>query len=234
MQVPNPSQQHKIMVRMPFHARSVPCVPPRMGASQESQQQPTVSQLLQVEAVENHMPEIVIVDEIGTTAEALACRTIAERGVQLIGTAHGLLLENILKNPTLADSVGGIQSVTLGELFLSSAVANEESVTPHMQVDGCCSCCVKYKCAAAWCNRRRRGPREREPEDCTGTEGTCDVSSGDRDAGEGTVGHALDRGLGGLCASGQGPHCPGEHCHQACRRSTLGNACKVRIRGVGR
>jgi stage III sporulation protein SpoIIIAA len=69
---------------------------------------------LQVEAVENHMPEIVIVDEIGTEAEALACRTIAERGVQLIATAHGQLLENLLKNPTLSDLVGGIQSVTLG------------------------------------------------------------------------------------------------------------------------
>ena len=70
---------------------------------------------MQVEAVENHMPEIVIVDEIGTEAEALACRSIAERGVQLVGTAHGQLLENLLKNPTLSDLVGGIQSVTLGE-----------------------------------------------------------------------------------------------------------------------
>ena len=68
----------------------------------------------QIEAVENHMPEIVIVDEIGTEAEALACRTIAERGVQLIGTAHGQSLENLIKNPTLTDLVGGIQSVTLG------------------------------------------------------------------------------------------------------------------------
>ena len=65
--------------------------------------------------MENHMPEIVIVDEIGTEAEAVACRTIAERGVQLIGTAHGQLLENLLKNPTLSDLVGGIESVTLGE-----------------------------------------------------------------------------------------------------------------------
>ena len=60
------------------------------------------------------MPEIVIVDEIGTEAEALACRTIAERGVQLIGTAHGQLLENLIKNPTLTDLIGGITSVTLG------------------------------------------------------------------------------------------------------------------------
>ena len=68
----------------------------------------------QVEAVENHMPEIIMVDEIGTEAEALACRTIAERGVQLVATAHGQLLENLIKNPTLSDLVGGIQSVTLG------------------------------------------------------------------------------------------------------------------------
>lgn len=61
--------------------------------------------------------QIVIVDEIGSEAEALACRTIAERGVQLIGTAHGQLLENLLKNPTLSDLVGGVESVTLGMPF---------------------------------------------------------------------------------------------------------------------
>jgi stage III sporulation protein SpoIIIAA len=60
----------------------------------------------------------VIVDEIGSEAEALACRTIAERGVQLIGTAHGQLLENLLKNPTLSDLVGGVESVTLGMILL--------------------------------------------------------------------------------------------------------------------
>lgn len=69
---------------------------------------------VQIEAVENHMPEVVIVDEIGTEAEALACRSIAERGVQLVGTAHGQVLENLMKNPTLSDLIGGIQSVTLG------------------------------------------------------------------------------------------------------------------------
>ena len=60
------------------------------------------------------MPEVLVIDEVGTEAEAYACRTIAERGVQLIGTAHGQVLENLLKNPTLSDLVGGIQSVTLG------------------------------------------------------------------------------------------------------------------------
>ncbi|WP_448600060.1 R3H domain-containing nucleic acid-binding protein [Thermoleptolyngbya sp.] len=68
-----------------------------------------------IEAVENHMPEVIIIDEIGTELEAQAARTIAERGVQLIGTAHGNQIENLMKNPTLSDLVGGIQSVTLGD-----------------------------------------------------------------------------------------------------------------------
>jgi stage III sporulation protein SpoIIIAA len=68
-----------------------------------------------IEAVENHMPEVVVIDEIGTEAEALAARTIAERGVQLIATAHGNSLENLVANPTLSDLVGGIQPVTLGD-----------------------------------------------------------------------------------------------------------------------
>lgn len=68
-----------------------------------------------IEAVENHMPEVIVIDEIGTELEALAARTIAERGVQLVGTAHGNRLENLIKNPTLSDLIGGIQSVTLGD-----------------------------------------------------------------------------------------------------------------------
>jgi stage III sporulation protein SpoIIIAA len=68
-----------------------------------------------VEAVENHMPEVVVIDEIGTVAESMAARTIAERGVQLIGTAHGKTLENLLMNPTLSDLVGGISTVTLSD-----------------------------------------------------------------------------------------------------------------------
>lgn len=68
-----------------------------------------------IEAVENHMPEVIIVDEIGREEEARACRTIAERGVQLIATAHGNTLENLLLNPTLSDLVGGIQSVILSD-----------------------------------------------------------------------------------------------------------------------
>lgn len=68
-----------------------------------------------IEAVENHMPEVIIIDEIGTELEALAARTIAEKGVQLVGTTHGNCLENLIKNPPLADLIGGIQYVTLSD-----------------------------------------------------------------------------------------------------------------------
>ena len=68
-----------------------------------------------IEAVENHMPEVIIIDEIGTELEVLAARTIAEKGVQLVGTTHGNCLENLIKNPTLADLIGGIQYVTLSD-----------------------------------------------------------------------------------------------------------------------
>jgi hypothetical protein len=68
-----------------------------------------------IEAVENHMPQVIVIDEIGTELEAQAARTIAERGVQLIGTAHGNTLDNLMLNPTLSDLIGGIQSVTLGD-----------------------------------------------------------------------------------------------------------------------
>ena len=76
---------------------------------------PSNQHAVMIEAVENHMPEVVVIDEIGTEAEALAARTIAERGVQLIGTAHGIDLESILMNPTLSDLVGGIGAVTLSD-----------------------------------------------------------------------------------------------------------------------
>jgi stage III sporulation protein SpoIIIAA len=68
-----------------------------------------------IEAVENHNPEVIVIDEIGRELEAMAARTIAERGVQLIGTAHGNNLENLMLNPTLSDLVGGIESVTLSD-----------------------------------------------------------------------------------------------------------------------
>ena len=76
---------------------------------------PTMQHAVMIEAVENHMPEAIVIDEIGTELEAAAARTIAERGVQLIGTAHGNNLENLILNPTLSDLIGGIQTVTLGD-----------------------------------------------------------------------------------------------------------------------
>ena len=76
---------------------------------------PNMQHAVMIEAVENHMPEVIVIDEIGTALEAQAARTIAERGVQLVGTAHGNTLENLMMNPTLADLIGGIQSVTLGD-----------------------------------------------------------------------------------------------------------------------
>jgi stage III sporulation protein SpoIIIAA len=76
---------------------------------------PTAQHAVMIEAVENHMPQVVVIDEIGTELEAMAARTIAERGVQLIGTAHGNTLENLMLNPTLSDLMGGIQSVTLSD-----------------------------------------------------------------------------------------------------------------------
>lgn len=82
----------------------------RMQVSTPSQQHEVM-----IEAVENHNPEVIVIDEIGRELEATAARTIAERGVQLIGTAHGNTLDNLLLNPTLSDLVGGIESVTLSD-----------------------------------------------------------------------------------------------------------------------
>ncbi|MGD2026817.1 MAG: R3H domain-containing nucleic acid-binding protein [Anaerolineales bacterium] len=76
---------------------------------------PALQHEVMIEAVENHNPEVIVIDEIGRQREAEAARTIAERGVQLIGTAHGNTLENLLLNPTLSDLVGGIESVTLSD-----------------------------------------------------------------------------------------------------------------------
>jgi stage III sporulation protein SpoIIIAA len=76
---------------------------------------PSMQHAVMIEAVENHMPEVIVIDEIGTELEAAAARTIAERGVQLVATAHGNTLENLMMNPTLSDLIGGIQSVTLSD-----------------------------------------------------------------------------------------------------------------------
>ena len=89
---------------------------PAIGNARRMQvPKPSLQHEVMIEAVENHNPEVIVIDEIGRELEALAARTIAERGVQLIGTAHGTALENLLMNPTLSDLIGGIESVTLSD-----------------------------------------------------------------------------------------------------------------------
>jgi len=90
---------------------------PAIGRARRMQVPSTPQQhQVMIEAVENHMPEVVIIDEMSTEAESMAARTIAERGVQLIATAHGNTLANLVSNPTLSDLVGGTQTVTLGDI----------------------------------------------------------------------------------------------------------------------
>ena len=89
---------------------------PAIGRARRMQvARPELQHQVMIEAVENHMPEVIVIDEIGTELEAQAARTIAERGVMLVATAHGNALANLIKNPTLCDLVGGIESVTLGD-----------------------------------------------------------------------------------------------------------------------
>src|SRR5436309_11710259 len=89
---------------------------PGIGRARRMQVARTAEQhAVMIEAVENHMPQVIVIDEIGTELEAVAARTIAERGVQLVATAHGNSLENLLVNPTLNDLLGGIQTVTLSD-----------------------------------------------------------------------------------------------------------------------
>ncbi len=89
---------------------------PAIGRARRMQvSTPAMQHAVMIEAVENHMPEVIVIDEIGTELEAQAARTIAERGVQLVGTAHGNTLDNLMMNPTLSDLIGGIQTVTLGD-----------------------------------------------------------------------------------------------------------------------
>ena len=89
---------------------------PAIGRARRMQvARPELQHQVMIEAVENHMPEVIVIDEIGTELEAQAARTIAERGVMLVATAHGNELTNLVKNPTLSDLVGGIESVTLGD-----------------------------------------------------------------------------------------------------------------------
>src|SRR5918999_1730585 len=89
---------------------------PGIGRARRMQvRTPALQHAVMIEAVENHIPEVIVIDEIGTELEAAAARTIAERGVQLVGTAHGNTLDNLMLNPTLSDLIGGIQAVTLGD-----------------------------------------------------------------------------------------------------------------------
>ncbi len=89
---------------------------PSIGGARRMQVgRPAHQHAVMIEAVENHMPQVIVIDEIGTELEATAARTIAERGVQLVATAHGNTLENLARNPTLSDLIGGIQTVTLGD-----------------------------------------------------------------------------------------------------------------------
>ena len=89
---------------------------PAIGNARRMQvKTPSQQHAVMIEAVENHMPEVIVIDEMGTEQEAAAARTIAERGVQLVATAHGNSLDNLLLNPTLSDLVGGVQTVTLGD-----------------------------------------------------------------------------------------------------------------------
>ena len=89
---------------------------PAIGRARRMQvRTPSLQHEVMIEAGENHMPEVIVIDEIGTELEAQAARTIAARGVQLIGTAHGNNLDNLMLNPTLTDLIGGIQTVTLGD-----------------------------------------------------------------------------------------------------------------------
>lgn len=91
---------------------------PHSGIGRARRMQVSTTELqyqIMIEAVENHMPQVIIIDEIGTELEALAARTIAEKGVQLVGTTHGNCLDNLIKNPPLSDLIGGIQYVTLSD-----------------------------------------------------------------------------------------------------------------------
>ena len=90
---------------------------PGIGRARRMQvRSPALQHAVMIEGVENHMPEVIVIDEIGIEADADAARTIAERGVQLVATAHGNTLDNLIMNPTLSDLVGGVEAVTLGDI----------------------------------------------------------------------------------------------------------------------
>jgi stage III sporulation protein SpoIIIAA len=119
---------------------------PGIGRARRMQvPRPAEQYAVMIEAVENHMPEVIVIDEISTEVEAQAARTIAERGVQLIGTAHGIQLENLLANPTLSDLVGGLQAVTLGDEEARRRSVNSRPRMYHQRRD-----CVIDVCASMY------------------------------------------------------------------------------------
>ena len=114
---------------------------PAIGRARRMQvPSPAFQHNVMIEAVENHMPEVIIIDEIGIELDANAARTIAERGVQLVATAHGNTLDNLIMNPTLSDLVGGVQSVTLGDIEARRRRTQEDGPgtprSPHFRHSG--------------------------------------------------------------------------------------------------
>ncbi|CAK4658370.1 unnamed protein product [Aphanomyces euteiches] len=67
-----------------------------------------------VECVQNHTPEVIVIDEIGRASEVEAARTCKQRGVRIIASAHGNL-RKLLKNKPLRGLVGGVESVVMGD-----------------------------------------------------------------------------------------------------------------------
>jgi hypothetical protein len=129
----------------PFTHTSSP--PPQVSS-------PDVQHKVMIEGVENHMPEVIIIDEIGTELECLAARTIAQRGVQLVATAHGNELENVIKNPALADLVGGWRGgLWCGWVMLAGVLAGLLAVVLCGWQQGSCARCLALPCDSicSWC-----------------------------------------------------------------------------------
>jgi len=87
------------------------------------------------EAVRNHYPEVVIIDEVTTRQEADVARTIARRGVRLIATAHGETLADVVHNPELCWLVGGAIETVLHAGAASTPCQRAEPPTMEMAVE---------------------------------------------------------------------------------------------------
>ncbi len=126
---------------------------PAVGMARRMQvAKPSLQHEVMIEAVENHNPEVIVIDEIGRELEALAARTIAERGVQLIATAHGRTLENLLLNPTLSDLIGGIESVTLSDE--EARRRGTQKTVLERRSPPTLMCWLRFKNAIAWLSRQ--------------------------------------------------------------------------------